>query len=355
MTRSAGTVESAEPPQANGSVGRSSDPPRDRSATPEVDPEEAAIEDSSSRVNDSAERLRQPEDRTLMATSRLLSAVPTSTGVDTEALPTTDLEQAAWDASVMLVSTGTDTDGNAMAVVSVPGHEADGPTSTGEGAAGWTGTRTRDSDGGASSEQENSGSRLISVEESFDIVGGHPRTGTAESLRAIGSSERASEPIDGTVAAASGVQVANSQGRIRPTVVWGQGIPLRPPMTVRRPAETIPSQATQADLNTSSAILSVSDAIDPASCLATTREPSVRAEADEAGINRRAEATKTVILVTASKNRLRLERQSVVLRRALTADTLTLFRDYECKMNHLIHFDGLLSYNDILANKYKLT
>jgi hypothetical protein len=68
-----------------------------------------------------------------MATSRLLSAVPTSTGVDTEALPTTDLEQAAWDASVMLVSTGTDTDGNAMAVVSVPGHEADGPTSTGEG------------------------------------------------------------------------------------------------------------------------------------------------------------------------------------------------------------------------------
>ena len=37
------------------------------------------------------------------------------------------------------------------------------------------------------------------------------------------------------------------------------------------------------------------------------------------------------------------------------ADTLILFRDYECKMNHLIHFDSLLSYNDILANKYKLT
>jgi hypothetical protein len=123
-------------------------------------------------------------------------------------------------------------------------------------------------------------------------------------------------------------------------------------MTVRHPAETIPLQA---DLNTASAILSVSDAIDLASCLATTREPSVRAEADEAGISRRAEAAKTVILVTASRNRLRLEEQSVVLRRALTADTLTLFRDYECKMNHLIHFDSLLSYNDILANKYKLT
>ena len=138
VTRSAGTVETAEPPQAKGSVGRSSDPQRqrsegrveraeptrangsserssdplqDRSATPEVDPEEAAIEDSPSGVNDSAERLRQPEDHTLMATSGLLSAVPTSTGVDTEALPTTELEQAAWDASVMHVSTGTDTDG----------------------------------------------------------------------------------------------------------------------------------------------------------------------------------------------------------------------------------------------------
>ena len=81
----------------------------------------------------------------------------------------------------------------------------------------------------------------------------------------------------------------------------------------------------------------------------------MRAEADKAGISRRAEAAKTVILVTASRNRLRLEGQSVVLRRALTADTLILFRDYECKMNHLIHFDSLLSYNDILANKYKLT
>ncbi len=139
-----------------------------------------------------------------MATSWLLPAVPTSTGVDTGALPTTDLEQAAWDASVMHVSTGADTDGNSMAVVSVPGDEADGPTSTEEGAVGTTRTRTIDSDGGATSEQENSSSRLISVEESFDIVRGRPRTGTAESPQATGSSERASEPIDGTVAAASG-------------------------------------------------------------------------------------------------------------------------------------------------------
>jgi len=135
-----------------------------------VDPEEAAIEDSPSGVNDSAERLRQPEDNTLMATSWLLPAVPTSTGVDTGALPTTDLEQAAWNASVMHVSTGADTDGNSMAVVTIPGDKADGPTSTGEGAAGATRTRTRESDGGAPSEQENSSSRLISVEESFQTT-----------------------------------------------------------------------------------------------------------------------------------------------------------------------------------------
>jgi len=65
----------------------------------------------------------------------------------------------------------------------------------------------------------------------------------------------------------------------------------------------------------------------------------------------------TFILVTTNRNRLCLERQSVVLRGSLTADTLTLFRDYGYKMNHLIQLGSLLSYNDILAatNKYKLT
>jgi hypothetical protein len=198
VTRSAGTVETAEPPRAKGSAGRSSDPQRyrsegrveraeptrakgsserssdpleDRAATPEVDPEEAAIEDSPTRVKDSAERLSQPEDSPLMAASWVLPEVPTSTEVDKGAMPTTDLEQAAWDASVM--------HGNSMTVVSVPGDEADGPTSTGEGAAGTTRTRTADSDGGATSEQENSSSRLISVGRSLDIVGGRTRTGAS--------------------------------------------------------------------------------------------------------------------------------------------------------------------------------
>jgi hypothetical protein len=97
-----------------------------------------------------------------------------------------------------------------MAVVSVPGDNSDGPTSTGEGAEGTTRTRATDSDGGATSEQERS-SRLISVGQSFDIVGGRPRTG-ASPTRVMDSSERSSEPIDGTVAAASGEQEANSQG-----------------------------------------------------------------------------------------------------------------------------------------------
>jgi len=141
--------------------------------------EEAAIEDSPTRVKDSAERLSKPEDSPLMAASWVLPKVPTSTEVDKGAMPTTDLEQAAWDASVMHVSTETDADGNSMTVVSVPGDEADGPTSTGEGTAGTTRTRTADSDGGATSEQENSSSRSISVGRSLDIVGGRTRTGAS--------------------------------------------------------------------------------------------------------------------------------------------------------------------------------
>ena len=95
-------------------------------------------------MDSSHERSSQPEDSPLMATSWILPEVTTSTGVDIGAMPTTDLEQAAWDASVMPVSTGTDTDGNSMAVVFVPGDKSDGPTSTGEGAEGTTRTWTRE-------------------------------------------------------------------------------------------------------------------------------------------------------------------------------------------------------------------
>ena len=175
---------------------------------------------SPARVNDTSERSSQPEDCQLTAMSWILPEVPTSTGVDTGAMPTTDLEQAAWDASVMPVSTGTDTDGNSRAVVSVTGDESDGPTSTGRGTDGTTSTRAIDNDVGATSEQENNSSRLISVEGSVDIVGGGPRTGAAPT-RVIDPSERSSGPMDGTVAAASGVQAVDHLGRVRTQVVWG--------------------------------------------------------------------------------------------------------------------------------------
>ena len=93
--------------------------------------------------------------------------------------------------------------------------------------------RAIDNDGGATSEQENSSSRLISVEDSVDIVGGGPRTGAALT-RVIDPSEKSSWPMDGTVAAASGVQAVDHLGRVRTQVEWGQGIPLRPAMTIQR-------------------------------------------------------------------------------------------------------------------------
>jgi len=203
-----------------------------------------------------------------MATSWILPEVTTSTGVDTGAMPTTawDAWDAAWDASVMPVSTGTDTGWELQDC-----DNSDGPTSTGLGADGTTSTRAVDSDGGATSEQQSSGSRLISVEDSFDIVGGGPRTGSP--TRVNDSSERSSEPIDGTVAAESREQEADSQGRIRTPVVWEQGIPLRPAMTIRRitpkrvdkAAQTTTSQSPGVQSSILSSILpahaSVTDAV----------------------------------------------------------------------------------------------
>ena len=74
---------------------------------------------------------------------------------------------------------------------------------------------------------------MISVEDSFDIVGGEPRTG-ASPTQIVDSSERSSGPIDGTVAAASGEQAVDHFGWVRTPVMWGQGIPLRPAMTIQR-------------------------------------------------------------------------------------------------------------------------
>jgi len=179
------------------------------------------------------------------------------------------------------------------------------------------------------------------------------------------------------------------QRRDQPAVRWGQGIPIRPLTTTQSLPGSVPSRAATVPTNqssatpaattlsyaappdttsrpilplgieipTSSALVSVSDAIDPASCPAATLEPSVRAEAHEVVISRRAEAAVTVILVTTSRNRLNLEGQIFVLRGTLTAI-------YKCKkkailasLSHLMRLDSLFSYMDMIAtaNNCKLT
>ena len=79
-------------------------------------------------------------------------------------------------ASVMPISTGSDADGMPMAGVSVTGDNSDGLTS-GVRTDGRSSTRAIDSDGGATYGTERNSSRLISVEDSSDIVGGGPRAG----------------------------------------------------------------------------------------------------------------------------------------------------------------------------------
>ena len=70
------------------------------------------------------------------------------------------------------------------------------------------------------------------------------------------------------VAAESREQGGTQQGRVRTPVVWGQGIPLRPAVTIRRPTSAVPDRAAVVPTNQysatppdSSALASVSDAI----------------------------------------------------------------------------------------------
>jgi hypothetical protein len=70
-------------------------------------------------------------------------------------------------------------------------------------------------------------------------------------LKALFSSERSSEPLIGAVAAESREQGGTQQGRVRTPVVWGQGIPLQPPRTIRRPTENVPKRADKAAQTTS--------------------------------------------------------------------------------------------------------
>ena len=332
------------------------DPELDRSAatsamethveSPDESPVRAAVDGS--RVNESttraADSLENPP-----VTSGTLPADVISTGVDSGVMPPAMLEQMAWDASVMLVS--TESDANVMFIAM--GAETTGQSrlssSTGVGTDMHSSTLALQDDEAGSTSLGSGVAQPLANEDRLDIV-------------------RIGPPAQGDT----------RQRRDQPAVRWGQGIPIRPLTTTQSLPGSVPSRAATVPTNqssatpaattlsyaappdttsrpilplgieipTSSALVSVSDAIEPASCPAATLEPSVRAEAHEVVISRRAEAAVTVILVTTSKNRLNLEGQRFVLRGTLTAI-------YKCKkkailasLSHLMRLDSLFSYMD---------
>ena len=323
---------------------------RDNSAMePQVEgPVEAAVGES--RGNDPPTGAADSVDTPLL-TPWTLPVDATSTGVDSGVSPLAMMEQRAWDASVMPISsTETDADELPIARVAVTTEQSRWPSSTGVGTDLHASTQALEDDG---ADPARTGSA--------DIVESGPR---AEPPRAVPVSDAMVPIVAVNVAAESREQGGTQQGRIRIPLVWGQGIPLRPSITVQRPAGSVPSRAAVADqaldqaadvdivspadtasrtllpigsdIHSSSALSLVSDAIDPASCPAATLGPSVRAEAHEVVISRRAEAAVTVTLATTSRNRLNLEGQRVVLRGALMGDTFTLFRVYKCKKKAIL-------------------
>jgi len=148
-----------------------------------------------------------------------------------------------------------------IAVVAVTSAISALPSSTGVSTEIRSSTRAHDSYGGVKYGAERDSSRYISEEGSADIVGGGPRAGAWPSS-VSDSSERSSEPLEdstsflrsrriGTAKAESREQESDQQGRVRTPVVWGQGIPLQPAMTIRRPSQTVPSRADKAAKTTS--------------------------------------------------------------------------------------------------------
>ena len=129
-------------------------------------------------------------------------------GVDTEAMPMTMMDQAAWDSSVMPIPTGTDADGTSIAVVAGTTDHSALPSSTEVSTEYRASTRVLEDDGARSSGTEIGGARSISVEDSSDIV----RSGPRADLPQLGS----------TASADSGEQGEAQQGRVR----MGAGHPI---------------------------------------------------------------------------------------------------------------------------------
>jgi hypothetical protein len=103
-------------------------------------------------VGDTSDRSSEPLETPDLAAPWTLLGDATPTGVDTGAMPTAMMEQAAWDASVMPILPGMDADATTpIAVVSVTGDISVRPISTGVGTDTRAGTRANDSDRGANS------------------------------------------------------------------------------------------------------------------------------------------------------------------------------------------------------------
>ncbi len=82
------------------------------------------------------------------------------------------------------------------------------------------------------------------------------------------------------MAAASGELVADSQGRIRTPVVWGQGIPLRPAMTIQRIGPKRVHQAVQTTSQVSGVQTSILSNILPSHASVTDAVTRLQRERD---------------------------------------------------------------------------
>ena len=144
--------------------------------------------------------------------------------------PLAMMEQMAWDASVLSISRSeTDADELPIARVAVTTEQSRLSSSTGVDADMPASTQALEDDGDVPARVGSS-----------DIVRSGPR---AEPPLAVPVSEAMVPIVAVNVAAESKEQGGTQQRRVRTLVVWGQGIPLRPAMTIRRPTSAVPDRA----------------------------------------------------------------------------------------------------------------
>lgn len=141
---------------------------------PEVGPDEAAVDEA--RMMDSPTRAADSLEIPQVTTSWSLPADTISTGVDTGAMPQAMMDQVAWDASVLSISTGMDVDVMSIAAVAVTTEQSTWSSSTGVDTDMQTSTRALVDDGAIPSGTESGETQPLSEEDSSEIV----RSGSRE-------------------------------------------------------------------------------------------------------------------------------------------------------------------------------